>query len=57
MPLGYGPLTLTSSPFWKPVSDDDQRMAVAFGMDAKADAGLDRNTIASEKLEKMPRKG
>ena len=34
-----------------------QLIAVAFGMDAKKDACLDRNTIRSEKLEKMARKG
>jgi len=34
-----------------------QVMAVTFSMDAKKDACLDRNTIRSEKLEKMARKG
>jgi len=32
-------------------------MTVTFSMDAKKDACLDRNTIRSEKLEKMARKG
>ena len=40
-----------------PVVFHSQVMAVAFGMDAKKDACLDRNTIRSEKLEKMARKG
>ena len=34
-----------------------QLIAVAFGMDAKKDACLDRNTIRSEKLEKIAKKG
>ena len=34
-----------------------QVMAVTFSMDAKKDACLDRNTIRSEKLERMARKG
>jgi len=34
-----------------------QLMAVAFGIDAKKDACLTRNTIRSEKLEKMAKKG
>ena len=40
-----------------PVVFHSQVMAVAFGMDAKKDACLDRNTIRSEKLEKMAKKG
>ena len=32
-------------------------MAVAFGMDAKVNTCLDRNTIRSEKLENMAKKG
>ena len=40
-----------------PVVFHSQLIAVAFGMDAKKDACLDRNTIRSEKLEKMARKG
>ena len=40
-----------------PVVFHSQLMAVAFGIDAKKDACLDRNTIRSEKLEKMARKG
>ena len=36
-----------------PVVFYSQLMAVAFGMDAKKDAGLQRNTIRSDKLEKM----
>ncbi len=36
-----------------PVVFYSQLMAVAFGMDAKDDAALGRNTIRSEKLEKM----
>ena len=34
-----------------------QLMAVAFGLDANKDAALNRNTIRSEKLEKIARKG
>ena len=40
-----------------PVMFYNQLMAVAFGMDAKADAYLDRNTIRSEKLENLAKKG
>ncbi len=40
-----------------PVMFYSQLMAVAFGMDANKDACLDRNTIRSEKLEKMAKKG
>ena len=40
-----------------PVVFHSQLIAVAFGMDAKKDACLDRNTIRSEKLERMARKG
>ena len=40
-----------------PVVFYSQLMAVAFGRDANKDACLDRNTIGSEKLEKMARKG
>ena len=40
-----------------PVVFHSQLMAVAFSIDAKKDARLDRNTIQSEKLEKMARKG
>ena len=40
-----------------PVVFHSQLIAVAFGMDAKKDACLDRNTIRSKKLEKMARKG
>ena len=40
-----------------PVVFSRQLMAVAFGMDANKDACLDRNTIRSEKLEKMAKKG
>ncbi|MBC8338163.1 MAG: hypothetical protein H8E39_05685 [Alphaproteobacteria bacterium] len=36
-----------------PVMFFSQLMTVAFGMDASKDACLDRNTIRSEKLEKM----
>ena len=36
-----------------PVVFYSQLMAVAFGMDAKKDAALQRNTIRSQKLEKM----
>ncbi len=43
--------------FQIPVVFHSQLIAVAFGMDAKKDACLDRNTIRSEKLEKMARKG
>ena len=32
-------------------------MAVAFGMDGDKDAALNRNTIRSEKLEAMAKKG
>ncbi|MCZ6606720.1 MAG: CoB--CoM heterodisulfide reductase iron-sulfur subunit B family protein [Alphaproteobacteria bacterium] len=39
-----------------PVVFYSQLMAVAFGMDAKADAALDQNVIRSEKLEKIARK-
>ena len=35
----------------------DYQIPVAFGMDAKKYACLDRNTIQSEKLEKMVKKG
>ena len=40
-----------------PVVFHNQLIAVAFGMDVKKYAFLDRNTIRSEKLEKMARKG
>ena len=40
-----------------PVMFYSQLMAVAFGMDAKANTCLDRNTIRSEKLENMAKKG
>ena len=40
-----------------PVVFHSQLIAVAFGMDAKKYACLDRNTIQSEKLEKMVKKG
>ncbi len=40
-----------------PVVFYSQLMAVAFGMDAEKDACLDRNTIRSEKLEGMAKKG
>ncbi len=40
-----------------PVVFHSQLIAVAFGMDAKKYACLDRNTIRSEKLEKMAKKG
>ena len=40
-----------------PVDFHSQLIAVAFGMDAKKYACLDRNTIQSEKLEKMVKKG
>ena len=43
--------------FQIPVVFHSQLIAVAFGMDAKKDACLDRNTIRSEKLERMARKG
>ncbi len=39
-----------------PVVFYSQLMAVAFGMDAKADAALDQNVIRAKKLEKMARK-
>ena len=39
-----------------PVVFHSQLIAVSFGMDAKKDAYLDRNTIRSKKLEKMARK-
>ena len=39
-----------------PVVFPTQLMAVAFGMEAKKDAGLHRNTIRAEKLEKMAKK-
>ena len=39
-----------------PVVFYSQFMAVAFGMDPKKDAGLQRNTIRAEKLEKMAKK-
>ncbi|GBE44370.1 succinate dehydrogenase/fumarate reductase iron-sulfur subunit [bacterium BMS3Bbin10] len=39
-----------------PVVFYSQLMAVAFGMDAKKDAALHRNTIRSEKLEAMAKK-
>ena len=45
------------SDFQIPVVLHSQLIAVAFVMDAKKDACLDRNTIRSEKLEKMARKG
>ena len=40
-----------------PVVFYSQLMAVAFGMDGNKDACLDRNTIRSEKLEKLAKKG
>ena len=40
-----------------PVVFYSQLMAVAFGMDAKTDAALNRNTIRSEKLEKKAKSG
>ena len=40
-----------------PVVFHNQEMAVTFSMDAKKYACLDRNTIQSEKLEKMVKKG
>ncbi len=40
-----------------PVMFYSQLMAVAFGMDAKANACLDRNTIRSEKLENLAKTG
>ena len=43
--------------FQIPVVFHSQLIAVAFGMDAKKDACLDRNTIRSEKLEKIAKKG
>ncbi|HHI82975.1 MAG TPA: heterodisulfide reductase [Rhizobiales bacterium] len=39
-----------------PVVFPTQLMAVAFGMEAKKDAGLNRNTIRAEKLEGMAKK-
>jgi len=39
--------------FHIPVVFYSQLMAVAFGMDAKKDAGLQRNTIRADKLEQM----
>ncbi len=39
-----------------PVVFPTQLMAVAFGMEAKKDAGLHRQTIRAEKLEKMAKK-
>ncbi len=39
-----------------PVVFYSQFMAVAFGMDAKEDAALDRNVIRSDTLEKMAKK-
>ncbi len=39
-----------------PVVFYSQLMAVAFGMDTKADAALDQNVIRAKKLEKMARK-
>ena len=39
-----------------PVVFYSQLMAVAFGMDAKADAALNQNVIRAKKLEKMARK-
>ncbi len=39
-----------------PVVFYSQLMAVAFGMDAKADAALNQNVIRSDKLEKLARK-
>ena len=43
--------------FHIPVVFYSQLMAVAFGMDGKQDAALDQNTIRSEKLEAMAKKG
>ena len=43
--------------FQIPVIFHSLLITVAFGMDAKKDACLDRNTIRSEKLERMARKG
>jgi heterodisulfide reductase subunit B len=40
-----------------PVVFYSQLMAVAFGMDAEKDAGLQRNTISSEKLDQMAKGG
>ena len=40
-----------------PVVFYSQLMAVAFGMDGETDAALNRNTIRSEKLEAMAKKG
>ena len=40
-----------------PVVFHSQVMTVTFSMDAKKDACLDRNTIRSEKLEKIAKKG
>ncbi|HJN04761.1 MAG TPA: heterodisulfide reductase-related iron-sulfur binding cluster, partial [Alphaproteobacteria bacterium] len=39
-----------------PVVFYSQLMAVAFGLDAKEDAGLGRNTIRAEKLEAQAKK-
>ena len=40
-----------------PVVFYSQLMAVAFGLDANQGAALNRNTIRSDKLEKMAKKG
>jgi heterodisulfide reductase subunit B len=40
-----------------PVVFYSQLMALAFGMDAKTDAALHKNTIRSEKLEKKAKSG
>jgi heterodisulfide reductase subunit B len=45
------------SDYQVPVVFHSQLIAVAFGMDTKKGACLGRNTIRSEKLEKMARKG
>ncbi|HIN22373.1 MAG TPA: hypothetical protein EYM71_11175 [Rhodospirillales bacterium] len=37
-----------------PVVFHSQLIAVAFGMDVKKDAGLDRNTIRSENWKRWP---
>jgi heterodisulfide reductase subunit B len=40
-----------------PVVFTSRLMALAFGLDAKKDAAMDRNTIRSEKLEKKAKSG
>ncbi len=43
--------------FHIPVEFYSQLMAVTFGMDGSKDAALDQNTIRSEKLEDLAKKG